>query len=122
MKRLLVLAILAVGCASDGDGGGGDEENELPLDPATCPDPPFEHCIVHDNGWDVWCENGIVYANDMTAHSYCYPGTSDIACTTGGESISIQHTCATTCATDQRIYFDFSGDYINFDKSSLCTP
>ena len=126
MKWLFVLATLAAGCTLDYDGDDGDDggsgsgSGDRP-DPATCPAEPFEHCGVHDNGWDVWCENGIVYANDMTANAYCFPGTHEVACMVGGMSISQQYMCASTCATTEKLYFDFSSDYINFDKSSLCT-
>ena len=119
MKWLLVVAALVTGCVGDGD--GDDDSNKRP-DPATCPAEPFEMCIIHDGGWDVWCENGVVFANDMTAHSYCYPGTSEVACTTGGMSISQQYTCATTCATTEKRYFDYFGDYSAFDPATLCTP
>jgi hypothetical protein len=116
MIRLLVLATLAAGCAGDDDGGDSGP------DPATCPEAPFEHCIVHDQGWEVWCENGVVFANDMTAHSYCYPNSGEVACMTGGESITQVHTCATSCATAERRYFDYFGDYSVFDPATLCTP
>ncbi|HEY5920114.1 MAG TPA: hypothetical protein VIV11_00530 [Kofleriaceae bacterium] len=118
MKRLLLLAVLA-SCATDDD--GGTDDTAMDPDPVTCPDAPFEHCIVHDNGWTVWCENGVVFANDMTANSYCFPNSHDVACTTGGRSISQQHMCATSCATTQSRYFDYFGDYSNFDFATLCT-
>ena len=122
MRWLIVVACLAAGCVSDGDGddsGSGDPANQP--DPVTCPAEPFEHCIVHDGGWDVWCENGAVYANDMTAHSYCFPGTHDVACTIGGKSISQRYMCASSCATTEKRYFDYYGDYSAFDPSTLCT-
>lgn len=114
MKWLVVVAALA-GCTNE-------DSDDAVLDPATCPDAPFEHCIVHDNGWEVWCENGVVLANDMTANSYCFPDSTEVACITGGRAISTLETCATSCASTERRYFDYHGDYIAFDASTLCAP
>lgn len=109
MNRLLVFAMLAA-CASD---------DEAP-DPATCPAEPFEHCGVYDNGWDVWCEAGVVRANDMTANAFCYPASGEVACMTG---VHRRDRLATTsCATLERRYFDYYGDYQAFDPATLCAP
>jgi hypothetical protein len=120
MKPLTSLLFLLAACLEMEP----EPQPQQSLDPSLCPAPPFEHCGVIDGGFDVWCEAGEVKVDDLTAQGYCEPNSSELVCTTGGHNVFTRHTCASgACIQDAtKHYFDYVGDYMNFDVTTLCAP
>lgn len=83
-----------------------------------------EPCTVHDDGrHGVWCDDAVVYADDLSVHAYCAPGTDDEVCQVGGEGYPFAiAACPTSCGEITRYEFATTAAYEAFDPLSLCEP
>jgi hypothetical protein len=126
MRILALLALVLVACG-DGDAPEADAAPAdascitLPSVPESCPDIALTDCGVADNGWNVWCADGKVFVDDLTAYLYCACGSSSTVCSTGGTGDEYEvRSCPSGCVDEDVHYLEVLQEFQDFDPASLC--
>ncbi len=108
MRGAIAILVTLMACARD------DEE------PIECP-AQAEVCGYRDGGWDAFCEAGVVSVRSYNTTLYCRPEhSSEILCESEPPADMTVHTCASACATSDRVYLETVAEYDAFDPMTMC--